>query len=113
METMFCRESRVLRSSRVFWNDFNNHNTLFGGRLLSEMDQAASISAAKHSRRECVTVSVDAVEILHPICPQETVCFEAFVIYGLLPLVIPVDPVIPVAPVVPAVPVIPVALDDI
>lgn len=81
METKFCRESRVLRSSRVFPNDFNNHNTLFGGRLLSDMDQVASISAAKHSRRECVTVSVDGVEFLHPIRPQESVCFESFVIW--------------------------------
>lgn len=52
---------------------------MFGGRLLSDMDQVASISAAKHSRRECVTVSVDAVEFLHPIRPQEAVCFESFV----------------------------------
>lgn len=79
MESKFCRESRVFRSSRVFPNDFNNHNTLFGGRLLSDMDQVASISAAKHSRRECVTVSVDGVEFLHPIRPEESVCFESFV----------------------------------
>lgn len=79
MDSKFCKESRVYRSSRVFPNDFNNHNTLFGGRLLSDMDQVASISAAKHSRRECVTVSVDAVEFLHPIRPEDAVCFESFV----------------------------------
>lgn len=81
MEAKFCRESRVLRSGRVFPNDINNHNTLFGGRLLSDMDQVASISAAKHSRRECVTVSVDGVEFLHPIRPEDSVCFESFVTY--------------------------------
>lgn len=79
MDSKFCKESRVYRSSRVFPNDFNNHNTLFGGRLLSDMDQVASISAAKHSRRECVTVSVDAVEFLQPIRPEDAVCFESFV----------------------------------
>lgn len=79
MEFKFCRESRVLRSSRVFPNDVNNHSTLFGGRLLSDIDQVASISAAKHSRRECVTVSVDGVEFLHPIRPEDLVCFESFV----------------------------------
>ena len=77
----FCRESRVIRSSRVFPNDFNNHNTLFGGRLLSDMDQVASISAAKHSRLECVTASVDTVEFLHPIRPTDSVTFESFVIW--------------------------------
>ncbi|MER2190491.1 MAG: acyl-CoA thioesterase [Solibacillus sp.] len=77
----FCRESRVIRSSRVFPNDFNNHNTLFGGRLISDMDQVASISAAKHSRLECVTASVDTVEFLHPIRPTDSVTFESFVIW--------------------------------
>lgn len=76
-----CKDSRVFRSGRVFPNDFNNHNTLFGGRLLSDMDQVASISAAKHSRRECVTASVDTVEFLLPIRPEESVTFESFVIW--------------------------------
>ena len=80
-EQKYCKESRVFRSSRVLPNDFNNHNTLFGGRLLSDMDQVASISAAKHSRRECVTASVDTVEFLQPIRPEESVTFESFVIW--------------------------------
>ncbi|WP_332645291.1 acyl-CoA thioesterase [Lysinibacillus sp. 54212] len=80
-EEKYCWESRVFRSSRVFPNDFNNHNTLFGGRLISDMDQVASISAAKHSRKECVTASVDTVEFLHPIRPEEAVTFESFVIW--------------------------------
>ena len=77
----YCRDSRVIRSSRVFPNDFNNHDTLFGGRLLSDMDQVASISAAKHSRLECVTASVDTVEFLQPIRPTDSVTFESFVIW--------------------------------
>ncbi|WP_339173046.1 acyl-CoA thioesterase [Solibacillus sp. FSL R5-0691] len=80
-ESKPCNASRVIRSSRVFPNDFNNHNTLFGGRLLSDMDQVASISAAKHSRRECVTASVDTVEFLTPIRPEEAVTFESFVVW--------------------------------
>lgn len=80
-EVKACKHSRVFRSGRVFPNDFNNHNTLFGGRLLSDMDQVASISAAKHSRRECVTASVDTVEFLQPIRPEESVTFETFVIW--------------------------------
>lgn len=80
-ESKYCKESRVFRSSRVFPNDFNNHNTMFGGRLLSDMDQVASISAAKHSRTECVTASVDTVEFLQPIRSNEAVTFESFVIW--------------------------------
>lgn len=45
------------------------------------MDQVASISAAKHSRLECVTASVDTVEFLHPIRPTDSVIFESFVIW--------------------------------
>ncbi|WP_409367847.1 acyl-CoA thioesterase [Lysinibacillus sp. 38-6] len=75
----FCKESRVMRTSRVFPNDVNNHNTLFGGRLMSDIDQVASISAAKHSRRDCVTASTDSVDFLHPIRPTDSVYFESYV----------------------------------
>ena len=79
MEAKYCRESRVIRTSRVFPNDVNNHNTLFGGRLMSDIDQVASISAARHSRSECVTASTDSVDFLHPVRPTDSVCFESYV----------------------------------
>ncbi|WP_428912367.1 acyl-CoA thioesterase [Niallia sp. Krafla_26] len=79
METKYCKESRVVRTSRVFPNDVNNHNTLFGGRLMSDLDQVASISAARHSRRECVTASTDSVDFLHPVRTTDSVCFESYV----------------------------------
>ncbi|WP_066251346.1 acyl-CoA thioesterase [Neobacillus drentensis] len=79
MKTKYCRESRVVRTSRVFPNDVNNHNTLFGGKLMSDLDQVASISAARHSRRECVTASTDSVDFLYPIRPTDSVCFESYV----------------------------------
>lgn len=79
MKAKYCRESRVVRTSRVFPNDVNNHNTLFGGRLMSDVDQVASISAARHSRRECVTASTDSVDFLHPIRPTDSVCYESYV----------------------------------
>lgn len=62
METKYCKESRVIRTSRIFPNDVNNHNTLFGGRLMNHLDQVSSTSAARHSRRECVTASTDSVD---------------------------------------------------
>jgi acyl-CoA hydrolase len=79
MEAKYCKESRVIRTSRVFPNDVNNHNTLFGGRLMSDLDQVASISAARHSRRECVTASTDSVDFLHPVQTTDSVCFESYV----------------------------------
>lgn len=68
-----------MRTSRVFPNDVNNHNTLFGGRLMSDIDQVASISAANHSRKDCVTASTDSVDFLHPIRPTDSVYFESYV----------------------------------
>ncbi|MCI2256488.1 acyl-CoA thioesterase [Domibacillus sp. PGB-M46] len=79
MEAKYCKESRVIRTSRVFPNDVNNHNTLFGGQLMSDVDQVASVSAARHSRKECVTASTDSVDFLHPVRPTDSVCFESYV----------------------------------
>lgn len=79
MEAKTCNESRVVRTSRVFPNDVNDHNTLFGGKLMSDADMLASISATRHSRSECVTASTDSVDFLHPITPLDSVCFESFV----------------------------------
>ncbi len=79
METKFCKDSRVIRSSRIFPNDVNNHDTLFGGKLMSDVDQVASITAARHSRRECVTASTDSVDFLRPIRTTDYVFFESYV----------------------------------
>lgn len=79
MKAKTCNESRVVRTGRIFPNDVNNHNTLFGGRLMSDMDMLASISATRHSRKECVTASTDSVDFLSPITPQDSVCIESFV----------------------------------
>lgn len=79
MKAKYCKESRVIRTSRVFPNDVNNHNTLFGGRLMSDVDEIASVSAARHSRRECVTASTDSVDFLYPVRTTDSVCFESYV----------------------------------
>lgn len=79
MNAKTCNESRVVRTSRIFPNDVNNHNTMFGGKLMSDVDMLASISATRHSRRECVTASTDSVDFLSPITQQDSVCFESFV----------------------------------
>jgi acyl-CoA hydrolase len=79
MDAKTCKESRVVRTGRVFPNDVNNHYTLFGGKLMSDVDMIASISAQRHSRRECVTASTDSVDFLSPITPKDSVCFESYV----------------------------------
>lgn len=39
----FCRESRVIQTHRVFPFDLNPFGALFGGKLMSLIDDAASI----------------------------------------------------------------------
>ncbi|UJF35958.1 acyl-CoA thioesterase [Paenibacillus hexagrammi] len=79
MEPRYSRESKCYKTSRVFPTDVNNHNTLFGGKLMSYIDDIASIAAHKHCRRSVVTASTDSVDFLHPIKPSDSVCLEAFV----------------------------------
>jgi len=79
MDAKTCNESRVVRTSRIFPNDVNNHYTLFGGKLISDIDMLASISAVRHTRLECVTASIDSVDFLSPITPKDSVCIETYV----------------------------------
>ncbi|WP_341282623.1 acyl-CoA thioesterase [Paenibacillus sp. FSL H8-0537] len=79
MEQRFSRESRCYKTARVFPTDVNNHNTLFGGKLMAYIDDIASIAATKHCRRSVVTASTDSVDFLYPIRPTDSVCLEAFV----------------------------------
>lgn len=75
----YCKESRVVKTARVFPQDTNNHNTLFGGKLMSHIDDIASISATKHSRCDTVTASTDSVDFLLPIGVENSVTLISYV----------------------------------
>ncbi|MHC5253062.1 acyl-CoA thioesterase [Listeria kieliensis] len=74
-----CKESLVIKTSRVFPQDTNNHNTLFGGKLMTYIDDTASISASRHCRVGIVTASTDSVDFLKPIKSDHSVCLESYV----------------------------------
>lgn len=78
-EKRYVRDSKCYKTARVFPPDVNNHNTLFGGKLMAYIDDIASIAATKHCRRSVVTASTDSVDFLHPIRPTDSVCLEAYV----------------------------------
>lgn len=78
----YVRETRCIKTARVFPNDVNNHNTLFGGRLMAYIDDIASIAAVKFCRGNTVTASTDSVDFLHPISPSDSVLLEAFVTWA-------------------------------
>ncbi|MDF2606089.1 MAG: acyl-CoA thioesterase [Bacillales bacterium] len=82
MESKHCIESLTIKTSRVFPNDINNHSTLFGGSLMSWIDDIASISAARHSRKPCVTASIDSIHFIQPITQKDSVCLESYVTWA-------------------------------
>ncbi|WP_026688304.1 acyl-CoA thioesterase [Alteribacter aurantiacus] len=78
-DTKTCKESWVVKTAHVFPSDTNNHDTLFGGKLMSFIDDVASLSAIRHARMPVVTASTDSVDFLTPIVPSDSVCLESFV----------------------------------
>ncbi len=61
MNPKFPKESLTTLTDMVLPGETNPLNNLFGGELLARMDRAASITARRHSRRVCVTASVNHV----------------------------------------------------
>lgn len=75
-----CNETRVVQTHRIFPSDLNNHETLFGGKLMSFIDNTASISVSRFSRSNAiVTASMDELHFIHPIKNGHSVCVETYI----------------------------------
>ncbi|MEZ0495371.1 acyl-CoA thioesterase [Sphingomonas sp. IW22] len=57
--------------------DANPYGDIFGGWLMSQMDMAAGLVAARHSRGRAVTIAVDAMEFLAPVAVGDEVSVYA------------------------------------
>jgi acyl-CoA hydrolase len=57
--------------------DVNNLGHVFGGVILSLVDRAAAVTAMRHARVPCVTVSIDKVDFKEPIYSGELVTCAA------------------------------------
>lgn len=60
--------------------DTNHHGTIFGGVILSYIDQAGAVGAIRHGCRQVVTVAMDRVVFHHPVQVGDLVSFYADVI---------------------------------
>jgi acyl-CoA hydrolase len=72
-------ESYTIKTSIVLPPDTNHHGTMFGGKLMANIDEVATIAATRHSRRPVVTASTDSVDFLNPIKEGNSICLSAFV----------------------------------
>lgn len=52
-------ESRTENTFKLRYDAMNGENRLFGGRLMSFIDEVGAIAAERHSRQKVATVSVD------------------------------------------------------
>lgn len=56
--------------------DTNAHGTIFGGVLLSYIDQAGAVEARKHTPHKFVTVAMNSVEFKQPVYVGDVLSFN-------------------------------------
>lgn len=72
-------QSRTIQTKLILPPDTNHHHTIFGGKVLSYIDEIAAITAMKHAKSEVVTASIDSVDFVSPAYAGEVLELEALV----------------------------------
>ena len=76
------RESEVIMREMVMPSDTNAHGTIFGGKVMSWIDIAAAMCAARHCNNPVVTVHIDDIEFRSPINIGSHVIIHASINYA-------------------------------
>jgi acyl-CoA hydrolase len=72
-------QSRTIQTKLVLPPDTNHLQTIFGGQVLSYIDEIAAITAMKHSKTAVVTASIDSVDFLSSARVGDVLELEALV----------------------------------
>ena len=75
------KASSVVMTELILPHHTNALKSVFGGTIMSWIDIAAAISAGKHSKRDVVTASIDALHFIAPIYVGWVVEIQARVTY--------------------------------
>jgi len=67
MQGRHSAESEAEMAELMMPQHANLMGNVFGGVILALVDRVAAVCAIRHSRRQCVTVSVDKVDFREPI----------------------------------------------
>jgi len=73
------KASQANMTQLVLPDETNMLGNLLGGQLMHWIDLVAAIAAMRHSRRVCVTASVDEINFIHPVKQGEVVTLLASV----------------------------------
>jgi acyl-CoA hydrolase len=71
---------KVITTNLVMPQDLNPHGTLFGGKILAEMDKTAALCSQFYSNLNTVTVHISEVNFKKPIRLHDAYVVEAEVI---------------------------------
>lgn len=74
-----CKETLSITNHRVFSSDLNEHNTVFGGRILSMVDDTSSIAASRAIHQVQVTATMDHMNFIAPFVMQDAMVIESYV----------------------------------
>lgn len=78
-KSRFVSDSVINMTELVLPNHTNQLGNLLGGQLMHWIDICAALASSKHSRKICVTASVDRIDFHHPIKLGDVVTLHASV----------------------------------
>src|SRR5512145_2404928 len=81
MEGKRVRDSSVIMAQMMIPQDANPAGNVHGGVVVKIIDEAAGVVAARHSRSNVVTASIDRMDFHNPIFDGDLLFFKASLNY--------------------------------